>query len=527
LYRRQEVLVGVAVAAICLVYVWWIAGAAFNFGVDEGIYFEGGRRIAAGQTVYRDFFVLTGPLTFWIEGGLASWFGTNIPILRLPLLLDVTFLAWAVYWLASRFENRWFAAGLSLVFLVFESRLNLLVVKHRWDSAALATAAVLVALAAQRRGSRLLWMLSGALVAAAAWATPSIVWVAVPLVVWSGRGAGTPACGAETLLGAGCSFDVPSMPRAPTAPRWSFASLLGGAAAVSAAGAAYLASRHALGPMIAAMRWTAANYTQANELPYGAVNLAAGAPGLFRKALYAFEALPAIVPAMALLGWAWRLWRRRDRAEILVVAPLLGVVIGLVLSAWPRWSSAQLLFVSAIPFALCGILLHRTIPPHWRSSLYSAILLIAAVSGVQKAVAVSGRTEFSTRAGWLRGTPEDAEYLEPFERRIQPGDSLFVFPYLPILYPLLDGRNPTRFLYLQPGMMTAEDERQAIAEVDAGRPRWVVMADLSAATVLNAWPGSDPARIPMEAMHGYLRSHYRTVDRVDGKWGPMTILERQ
>src|ERR1035441_9859950 len=73
--RRQRILLGLAVFAISFAYVWWIAGDVFNLGVDEGIYLEGGRRVAAGQTIYRDFFVLTGPLTFWIEGGLARWVG--------------------------------------------------------------------------------------------------------------------------------------------------------------------------------------------------------------------------------------------------------------------------------------------------------------------------------------------------------------------------------------------------------------------------------------------------------------------
>ncbi len=104
---------------------------------------------------------------------------------------------------------------------------------------------------------------------------------------------------------------------------------------------------------------------------------------------------------------------------------------------------------------------------------------------------------------------------------------MFVFPYLPILYPLLDANNPTRFLYLQPGMMTAGDEAQAIAELDAAPPHWVVIAEITPATILKTWPGSDPSRIPMEAMHAYLGSHYRAVEQVNGKWGPMVILERQ
>jgi hypothetical protein len=311
---------------------------------------------------------------------------------------------------------------------------------------------------------------------------------------------------------------------------------LAGGAAVTAAAAGYLASGHALGPMMQAMRWTAANYGQANALPYGAaiyssVAEPAAAGGLLHQvselAGYAFDLLPAVLPVAALAGWTWRLWRGREAAQTSAVAPLLAVTLALVLSAWPRWSSLQLMFVAGIPFTLCGILLHRSIGPQLRPVLYAACLLLAAVSGFRKTAAAFDNMGFSTRAGFLRGSLDDAEYLEPLERRIHPGDSLFVFPYLPALYPLLDGHNPARYLYLQPGMMTADDERQAIAEVEAGRPRWVVTAEIPRQTVLNAWPGSDPARIEMAAMHSYLAAHYRPVEPVDGKWGHMTILERQ
>src|ERR1039458_1733594 len=118
--RRQRILLGLAVFAIGFAYVWWIAGDVFNLGVDEGIYLEGGRRVAAGQVVYRDFFVLTGPLTFWMEGGLARAVGTDIPLLRLPMLLDAAFLAWAVYgWRRSSKVN-----GSRLACPWFFSRLN-------------------------------------------------------------------------------------------------------------------------------------------------------------------------------------------------------------------------------------------------------------------------------------------------------------------------------------------------------------------------------------------------------------------
>jgi len=276
--------------------------------------------------------------------------------------------------------------------------------------------------------------------------------------------------------------------------------------------------------MIEAMRWTAANYTRANAVSYG-FQMAAGSAATFLGRLY--EAVPAILPpmAVALAGWAW--WRSRGSAAFPKSAlPLLAAGLALTLSAWPRWSSLQLIFVSAIPFTLCGIFLNRAFGSRWRPCFYAAMLVCAGVSGAFKAAGAYTNQEFVTRAGFMSGSSEDVEFLEPFERRISTGDTLFVFPYLPALYTLLDARNPTRYSFLQPGMMTAEDERRAIAELDAGRPRWVVLADILPQTVLAFWPGSDPARIPMRAMHEYIQAHYRQVEQVNGKWGAMSILER-
>ncbi len=39
----------------------------FSLTFDEGIYVDGARRILAGQVPYRDFFIVMGPGTFWLQ----------------------------------------------------------------------------------------------------------------------------------------------------------------------------------------------------------------------------------------------------------------------------------------------------------------------------------------------------------------------------------------------------------------------------------------------------------------------------
>jgi len=232
--RKERI--GAAIFLLSFVCLYWIAGDILEIAGDEGIYLEGGRRIAMGQQPYRDFFVLTGPLTFWIQGLLAHLGGMKLAIMRLPVILDAAFLAWAVYWLASRYTGTAYAAGAAFSFLAYESRIRILKVNHRWDSGALATAAIVAALAAQRSGRRELWAVCGILLAAAAWATPSMAMVAVPLLVWSGR------------KGVGC-----------------VAAFLAGSAVTSGAAALYLHWHGALIPMIESLRWTGARVRLSTE----------------------------------------------------------------------------------------------------------------------------------------------------------------------------------------------------------------------------------------------------------------------
>jgi hypothetical protein len=120
---------------------------------------------------------------------------------------------------------------------------------------------------------------------------------------------------------------------------------------------------------------------------------------------------------------------------------------------------------------------------------------------------------------------DESEFLAGLERWIQPGDSVFSYPYLPSAYYFLDARNPTRYSFLQPGMMPAEDERRAIGELEAAPPQWVIYEMVPPEAVLASWPGSDPARIPMAAMDTYLHAHYHAVDTVKGPWGRATVME--
>ena len=493
---------GTALFALSFIHIYWIAGDILQIAGDEGIYLQGGRLVALGQQPYRDFVAITGPLTFWIQGALAAAGGMSLAVMRLAPVFDAAFLAWAVYWLTSRYAGAFYSVGTAVAFLAYEARLRQLNVNHRWDSAALAVAAALLAGRALRPGrSGLSWTASGFLIAAAAFATPSMLVVALPLLFFSAR---------QNL-------------------RSAMGFLAGGTLATGIA-AIYLQQTHTLAPMIQAMLWTSANYAQANRVFYGGI-LMTGPAGLQGAgALYfvgwLWTLIPAILPLVALAGWGWYLRRKENQPDSVGIPLLLSVAVALVFSAWPRWTSDALLHTLAVSWFLCALLLYRLTAPRQRLWFCGVALLAAGASLGGQAFSAMDDVPRDTRVGILRAAGDQSEFLAGLERWIQPGDSLFSYPYFASAYYFLNARNPTRYSFLQPGMMTLEDERRAVDELRAAPPRWVIFEDYPPEVVLSIWPGSDPARIPMLEMTAYLHQHYRPVDTSSGHWGHLVVLTR-
>jgi hypothetical protein len=86
--------------------------------------------------------------------------------------------------------------------------------------------------------------------------------------------------------------------------------------------------------------------------------------------------------------------------------------------------------------------------------------------------------------------------------------------------------NPTRYSYLQPGMMSDEDEATALAELQAAPPARVLYYDLSTKQILRLWPQSDPSRLRMRRMEEYLARNYRKTDQILYRGSEVQILGR-
>jgi hypothetical protein len=464
------------------------AGNRLIYANDEGLYLDGALRIFHGQAPYRDFFAITGPGTFWLLAGLFRIFGVSLESARLLRALDLAAMTGMTYWMAARLGRRLTAVCAALLFASLAIGLpNGLVVNHRWEGSAFALAAVAVGLRLMERPAWTLAAAAGVLVILGAWCTPSLGLVAVAIGIW--------ICVDPKL-------------------RHTVPGFAGGALLAALVPAAVLAAQGALVPMIQSMGWNSARYSLANRIAYGAtadslmglLNATHGASRVAAALLVFATLLPAILPPAVALAFLLSL-RHPRRPEIFLL--LCGAA--LIGSSLPRWDLMHLLYVAPVFVVLAAVWVERHLRGLALPAVAAVALVPAVVMGASNLADGGWREMVATPVGKIRASPEDARHLRMCLTRMQPGDTLFVFPYQALFYFLTAAPNPTRYSFLQPGMMSRQDELTAADELKAHPPAWILYAEFPPRYYLRIWPSSNPADLRMPLIEEFIHDHYATV----------------
>lgn len=477
-----------AVFLAAFLYVFWISASRFVLNSDEGIYLASGLRILRGQVPYRDFFLFTGPGTPLIESLMLWVFGVKLWAARIPVSIDLAVMTAVLFWLVDGLSTR--AAGLltAVCFLAFETAdASRVVADHRWDSAASATLAIALTASLLDQPSRVRAMLAGALAALAVWITPPLALVAVVIVI---------------------------------AARKEFRSIIVGALVCSAVFGTWLGAHGAIRATIDGVLWPVTHYIGANRTPYGSVtggyanllHVAGAGEWIVTVLLLATLTLPASLPPLAAVAWCWRLKFRASENRAMVLF-LLATIAALVIGALPRPDLNHLTNIAAPAYALGAAWIARTLPKPAALGIAAVFFVLAAADyslAIQRRLA---EPYVETRVGKLHGPSEDLDTLQFVASQVAPQNSFFAFPYLPNFYFVTGARNPTRFSYLQPGMFSADEERQALEELEASPPDRILYVDVPPAAYQRMWPGSDPSRLRFPAIEQFIATHYGTLAR--------------
>ncbi|HUZ47032.1 MAG TPA: hypothetical protein VMW54_10390 [Terriglobia bacterium] len=511
--KRAEWKLAAIVFGVAAAVLWWLVAQRFFLTLDEGIYLAGAERILHGQVPYRDFFVLTGPGSFWIHAALLKMLGPTLAHARLALVMDLAFLTAAVYWLTTRLTRRWFALGVAFFFLAFETRpLFRLYTNHRWDSGAIAILTVALVFWGTEQPRAFSFFAAGLAAALAAWITPSMLALVVVLGIWLAINKELRSQLPPYTLGLGlCS--------------------------IAAGGVLFFEG--GLVPMFHDLLWTSTHYPAANRVLYGYGAIPPGgfaaffagaslSQSLARTTGLLSVVLPPLLPLAVYFAWLIRRWRapefdqREKLATLLVMASF-----AMVISTYPRWSADQLLFIAPIFYVLAAYLFDRFLKPKTlRGAAFACLLGLGILALAYSVLQVHSEPSIRTRIGRLRAVPADQALVKFVSRRIHPGDSLFVYPYLPIVYFLTGARNPTRYSFLQPGMMGAQEDSKALDELRAHPPEWIFYFKIPPATFQGIWPSANPQALAETSIDQYIRAHYRPVGVLQHPVAQFYILAR-
>lgn len=493
--------------------VWLLWANRFFLSLDEGIYLAGAERILHGQVIYRNFFAITGPVSFWIEAAIMGVLGPTLQNARLALVLDLAGLTAAVYWLTAQLTNRVVALAATSFFFALETRpMFRLYVNHRWDSSAFGLLAVVLLFMATQR-QRFRWFLFAGIAAAiSAWITPSLLALILALALW-------------LILNKELRREL--LP------------FVLGVAGVSAVAGGVLLLQGALIPMLRDMLWVTTHYAAANRVPYGygAIepgglrNVFAGAEGvaiLARATGLIAVLLPVVLPIAVYAFWAVRRLRhrtinQRDRLATLALVASFGFLI----STYPRWSADQLLFVTPIFYVLAGYLLDRMVT--WtlaRAVIGALVVALAFTTFSYSVLRITSEPIVYTRIGKVRAGRSGQALIALVNSKISRGDTLFVYPYLPLVYFLSGARNPTSYSFLQPGMMGPPAYAEVLNELRAHPPKWVFYFALPFATYHGIWPAANPAALNLTPVDHYILSNYRPVGALRNPAADFFLMKR-
>jgi hypothetical protein len=239
----------------------------------------------------------------------------------------------------------------------------------------------------------------------------------------------------------------------------------------------------------------------------------AGLERMLRILFVGCLALPAVLPPLGLLLWMIPALRNKLPDELRpVILLLLMTMLTLEVSAFPRADLFHLAFVAAIPYALVGAAFARIMSARGGAILAFAIMPLAVLFSLNNALGAWNVQPVPSPVGRLRVATNVAPELSKLLTQVRPGQTLFVYPYMPILYFVTQASNPSRFSFMNPGMMTPEDEAKVLADLTAHPPEWLMNLPLSQEEFERIFPNSNGVSARYPALEAWLAKNYAPVE---------------
>ena len=268
------------------------------------------------------------------------------------------------------------------------------------------------------------------------------------------------------------------------------------------------------------------HYSRANEVAYGYFDIQKSPFGS-RSTEYISALIVSIsAAALPLAAFLPFLPRRVSRVpESVRLSGLFGLAVAL--STYPRIAANQLAFAS--PFLIVPLCWFTIMLPNlWRR--LSCCVALCTIVFLTTTIAVKKTFPITTEVGTVECSRFDRAVLADIQEHVRPGQTIFVYPYLPILYALTGTHPASYYSYLQPGMMDSTDEKRVLADCRRSSPSLIIWRRLSLDVIKRTWPSTDIERAGFPMLEEYIMHNYRRMQSSAGLpveyWEPKSDKSR-
>jgi 4-amino-4-deoxy-L-arabinose transferase-like glycosyltransferase len=478
---------------------------------DEGIILQGAQRILRGEVLYRDFFAFFTPGSYYWIAFFFKVFGSSIGVGRAVLLIEGALLSVLTYLLARRVCSRW-SAFLASALVTLTGLPNRFLVLHNWDSTLWAFLTMYCAVI-YLQNPRRLWLFAAGLFAA------------VTCLFEQSKGAGI-------VLGVGLAAIIlvtsAGEMRSLTNLRLVAAFIVGFALPLLFT-FVYFGMHHALFQMFQDWLWPLRNYSAANRTSYGFVTLSPSdradvysEPWPSRLFVMLITGPWFIIPALPIFGagvllyWVqkWRASRTESaRAYYIVIS---ASVVGLLLSIFGtgRPDFTHLVYISPILCVILAWIIDGQMWPSIVRRVMPVVVFILVLSCLGFGLSLLSQPlnavhTLHTRRGTLRSVKPD-EVVDYVQKNVRAGETILVYPYLPLYYYLTGTFSPSRYEYLQPGLHTPEQFQELARAVEADQTQMILFEPSFGEKAPTAFPATSTEILNgKDPMADYISSHYR------------------
>lgn len=478
---------------------------------DEGILLQGAQRILGGQVLYHDFFSFYTPGSYYALALLFRIIGSSLAVARTALALGGAILSSITYLLARRACSRTVALTMAALATLTALPYRFLVL-HNWDSTLLACLALYGAV-------RLLEMPSRK------WSFALGLFSSLTVLFEQSKGAGL-------CLGLGLGFLAIwfLQGRKRLLNRTEILALVIGFAGPIGITFAYFASQHATATMLADWLWPLEHYSRANRVPYGYQNWSDdarhelfGTGSLPERLIKVLAISPCLwIPALPLIAAGllayWIVRARRNSAAheksayyVIVAAGFVGLSLSAVVV---RADIIHFMYLQPLNcLVLAWLLDGRDLPGRLvrsaRPLLTAYVVIALALFGSVPLLGIrAAHHQLATRHGVVT-TGEKDTVVAYVQARVPAGETILVYPYLPLYYYLTGTFSPGRYDYFQPGMHTREQADEMVRELATRRVGVVLFEINFSDKVSHSWPGTPLTAIVEDPVADYIARNYR------------------